>query len=77
MKRIIFNLTILSLILVGRQVAGQAPDYLEQYIVIGLDQNLLVQQQKMQVDKSIQDIRATRGALLPSIDVNARYTRAS
>ena len=77
MKRIVFNLTILTLILIGRQVAGQAPDYLEQYIVIGLDQNLLVQQQKMQVDKSFQDIRATRGALLPSIDVNARYTRAS
>jgi len=77
MLRITFYLTIISFLLLPLGLQAQEIDYLEQYIAIGIEQNLVVKQQKLEVDKSYQDVRNARGSLLPTVDLNARYTKAN
>ena len=58
-------------------VIAQEDSYLTEYIELGIKQNLRIIQQSLEVEKSHQDIRNARGSLLPSLDVNARYTKAN
>ena len=77
MIRITYYFTFIFLIPVSIMTKAQNIDYLNQYISIGLERNLAINQQKLEVEKSYQDIRNARGSLLPSIDLNARYTKAN
>jgi outer membrane protein TolC len=51
-------------------------DPLENYIKIGLESNLALQQQKFSLAQSITALDEARGMYYPSIDIGARYTRA-
>jgi len=51
-------------------------DPLENYIRVGLESNLALQQQKFSLAQSIEALNEARGKYFPSIDIGARYTRA-
>ena len=51
-------------------------DSLEKYIVVGLENNLALKQQEFSLEQSMEALREARGMYFPSIDINARYTRA-
>jgi outer membrane protein TolC len=51
-------------------------DPLENYIKIGLESNLALQQQQFSLQQSIAALNEARGKYFPSIDIGARYTRA-
>ncbi|MCG8310417.1 MAG: TolC family protein [Cytophagales bacterium] len=77
MKQIVLYFSIIFLMLFSTVIRAQRENYLDQYIAIGLERNLLIDQQILEVEKSHQDIRNTRGSLLPKVDLNARYTMAN
>jgi outer membrane protein len=49
---------------------------LKEYIKIGLKNNLLLKQQQMSLQKSLQVLREAKGMFLPSISIESRYSRA-
>lgn len=49
---------------------------LERYLKIGLENNLALQQREFSLQKSIASLDEARGMFMPSIGINARYTRA-
>lgn len=49
---------------------------LDKYIHEGLDKNLALQQQNLALDKSLSTRREARGLFLPSLNLEARYSRA-
>lgn len=49
---------------------------LDKYIHEGLDKNLALQQQNLALDKSLSTLREARGLFLPSLNLEARYSRA-
>jgi len=49
---------------------------LEGYINIGLEQNLVLKQKEFSLNKSLAALDGARGLFLPSVGINARYTRA-
>jgi outer membrane protein len=70
LKKIIF----LSLILI---ITARGEDrLLDSYIKIALQNNLALQQQNFSLQKSMAALQEARGLFLPSISLNARYTRA-
>ncbi len=70
LKKIIF----LSLILI---ITARGEDrLLDNYINIALQNNLALQQQNFSLQKSMAALQEARGLFLPSISLNARYTRA-
>ena len=77
MIRITIYIVIITLLFLSTVMHAQSTDYLDQYIAIGMDQNLQLKQQEFEVEKSLQDLRSVRGSLLPTIDLNARYTKAN
>jgi outer membrane protein TolC len=48
----------------------------ERYIKEGLESNLALKQQNFDLLKSLEGLREARGMFLPSLEFNARYTRA-
>ncbi len=56
----------------GRTLEQVLSDYLAQ----GLDSNLPLQQQEISFERSVQALAEARGAYLPSLSLEARYTRA-
>ena len=63
------------------QAAGPASrrtldQVLGDYIALGLSSNLSLQQQDITYERSVQALAEARGAYLPSVSVDARYTRA-
>ena len=64
----------LIFLLLHTALAQQDP--LEEYIKIGLETNLALQQQEFSLEQSVQVLNEARGLYFPSIDVGARYTRA-
>ena len=77
MNKITHFISIIFIWFVSNQSLAQTRDYLDYYIQVGLNQNLTINQQKLEVEKSYQDLRSARSTLLPTIDLNARYTKAS
>ena len=55
-------------------VAQQAP--LEEYIQEGLTNNLALQQQSLDLQKSLQAMEEARGMFMPEVSLQARYSRA-
>ena len=68
------SLAIFFLLIVHNGFAQEDP--LEEYIRIGLETNLALQQQEFSLEKSVEVLNEARGLYFPSIDIGARYTRA-
>ena len=49
---------------------------LDQYIALGLQNNLALQQQEFQFEKSMEALKEARGMFLPSIHLMGRFSRA-
>ncbi len=50
--------------------------HLESYIKTGLEDNLALKQKEFSLEKSLQVLRQARGLYLPSVTIDARYSRA-
>ena len=72
MKRIFF--IFLFLIIAQSLVSGST--VLENYIKIGLKNNLVLKQEQFSLKISLQALKEARGRFLPSISIEARYSRA-
>jgi len=72
--RITRSLLILFLVLLPSFLAGQ--DVLEEYIRIGVGNNLALQQKNSEYEKSIQVLNEAKAMFYPDISFNARYTAA-
>lgn len=83
MKRKIDGLFIVLMVLcivsvsarLGHGESNKIP-VLETYIEMGLKSNLALKQQEFSLGKSLQALREARGMFLPSISIEARYSRA-
>lgn len=89
-KRKITKIThlILTVILLGglcgsaagatanKNETGERLQKLDNYIEMGLSNNLALKQQRFSLEKSLQALREARGMFLPSITIEARYSRA-
>ena len=51
--------------------------YLDEYIHIGLKDNLALHQKNFSYQRSMAELKEARGLFMPSIGINARYSRAS
>ncbi len=49
---------------------------LDEYVQEGLDNNLALKQIEFSYEKSVAALKEAQGSFLPSVDINARYTRA-
>lgn len=49
---------------------------IDDYINVGIKNNLALQQQEFSLQQSLEDLNIARGMFFPSIDIKARYTRA-
>lgn len=67
---------ILVLLLTSISHAGMAQTVLDDYIQVGLENNLALKQKDFSYRKSITSLKEARGLFLPSISINARYTRS-
>ena len=76
-KRVINGLFI-GLFLLNGLVCAENSNIavLEKYIEIGLKSNLALKQQEFSLKKSLKALREARGMFLPSISIEARYSRA-
>jgi outer membrane protein len=71
------NVKYLAFILWVIASAVQAEEsVLEKYVNQALQNNLALQQQQFSLEKSLAALKEARGLFLPSIGINARYTRA-
>jgi outer membrane protein len=70
-KKLCFALLFFPLLL-----AGKNQNVLDRYIAEGLRNNLALQQQEFSLEKSLQALNEARGMFLPSVSVQARYSRA-
>ncbi len=70
MHRTIFILALLI------STTAQADDILESYIQEGLQSNLALKQQDFILQQNLQALHEVRGSFLPSISLEARYSRA-
>ena len=66
MKKITLCLSIVFFWFIANQSQAQPDDYLEHYIELGLRNNLTINQKQLEVEKSFQDVRNSKGSLLPS-----------
>jgi outer membrane protein len=66
--------TLIFLFLAPQTQAEQ--NVLDQYITLGLQNNLALQQQEFQFEKSMEALKEARGMFLPSVHLMGRYTRA-
>jgi outer membrane protein TolC len=72
MKKITVLLLLLALTLKGFSQKG----ILEEYIRIGLENNLALQQKQAGFAKSHEALKEARGLFLPNVSLDARYTKA-
>lgn len=70
-KKLIFGLLIFTI-----SAAHANENILEKYVRIGLKSNLALQQKNISVNQSLQALKAARGMFLPSLSIEARYSRA-
>ncbi len=57
-------------------IAQNAESIFEEYISQGLENNLALKQKTIGYNQSLQALKSARGYFYPSVDLNARYTRA-
>jgi outer membrane protein TolC len=68
---------ILSLLFIGLvHYVFSDQNALDQYITLGLQNNLALQQQEFQFEKSMEALKEARGMFLPSIHLMGRFSRA-
>jgi outer membrane protein len=67
---------ILSLVLLSFSFTYAQNEIINNYIKLGIDNNLALKQKDFSLQQSIADLDEARGMFLPSIDFKARYTRA-
>lgn len=70
MKEIVLMMLVISSNLIAQT------NVLNEYIQIGLENNLVLKQKEFSLQKSLAALGEARGYFLPSLDINARYTRA-
>ncbi len=58
-------------------ILAQSSPVLEAYIQTGLNNNLALQQQNLDLQKSLEAVRQARSLFYPTVQFNATYTRAS
>ena len=68
------KLVILSFLLFMTPLPGQ---YLDTYIHQGLRDNLALRQKDFSYQKSLAEMKEAKGHFMPSLAINARYSRAS
>ena len=66
---------LIIFIFFGRILFAQG-DLLNEYVKYGLESNLALNQQKISLEQSIQSLKEARGMFFPSINIDARYSRA-
>lgn len=76
MKRVITILLFVMISLAHLTFAAGNTEKLEKYIKIGLQNNLALKQQEISLKRSLQALREAKGMFLPSISIEARYSRA-
>ncbi|TNE60340.1 MAG: TolC family protein [Bacteroidetes bacterium] len=70
-------LLFLALLCSGISGTAQSSPVLEDYIRIGMSSNLALQQQDLDVKKSLEAVRQARSLFYPSVQFNATYTLAA
>ena len=65
---------LIAILALGGMASGD--DLLERYIREGLENNLALRQENMELDKSLAALAEARGLFLPALSVEARYSRA-
>lgn len=70
-----YRLILILFVLATNLISAQT-EYLNEYIQLGLDNNLLLKQKEFSLQKSIAALDEARGLFMPAININARYTRA-
>ncbi len=68
------NITFIFLFLTHFSFANE--NVLDKYVKMGLESNLALKQQEISLEQSMQALKEARGMFFPSIDINARYSRA-
>ncbi len=72
MRRIL-QISLFLASLAGIAIGG---DILDEYVRIGLENNLSIKQREIDYRKSIADLRKARGMFMPGVTLSSRYTRA-
>jgi len=75
-KKGITGIFCLLLLIGGTRGAHTDSSILNNYIEMGLKSNLALKQQHFLLEKSLQALREAKGMFLPSITIEARYSRA-
>jgi outer membrane protein TolC len=70
------QILIALLILTFSQLLAEENPVLKNYISTALESNLALQQQEFSYQQSLKALKEARGLFLPSIAINARYSRA-
>lgn len=70
------KMKLLILVLFLSNILFAQHDVLEDYIKVGLNNNLALKQKEFSVQQSISALKEARGNFLPTININARYSRA-
>jgi outer membrane protein len=75
MLKKLLSIFLLALFILAPYVNGQV-NTLDEYIALGLKNNLAIKQQEFQFAKSMEALKEARGMFLPSIHFMGRFTRA-
>jgi outer membrane protein TolC len=70
------RLSILFLVGLCALAGSAASGVLEEYVEEGLESNLALKQREFSLEQSRAALREARGLFFPSVDINARYSRA-
>lgn len=69
---------LLYSLLAGSQIVSQGQStVIDEYIELGLNQNLNLEQQRITLEQAHRNLDEARGGLLPSLDFSSRYTKAT
>lgn len=73
-KLILFLLYILHFSIFSSTVSAQEKDVLEDYVRYGLENNMVLQQRNISVEKAMLSLNEAKSLFLPTIALNAGYT---
>ncbi len=69
-------LLLVTLALFGQRTLGQ-PTVLERYVAEGLEANLALQQENLEVQQQVEALKQARSLFMPNVQFNASYTLAA
>ncbi|MBD3289883.1 hypothetical protein GF337_13840 [candidate division KSB1 bacterium] len=69
------NRVFVLIVFIAGMASGQNTA-LEEYVETGLENNLALKQQEFALDRSMEALKQARGMFLPSVSIDARYSRA-